>query len=1432
MRKRMTSLLLTLVMLLSLVPAMGVTASAADGFVEVRTYEQLKTAVDKGDAKVKLMANIDTTNENGGAGVTDQTALTFIGDKNILDLNGYTLKLVSNTGATFFEVLKSLTIKDSGTGGRIDFEWGSSVLHRTTAIHVADASTVNLTVESGTLSSTYDGVTLIKSEGNLTIKGGKIQVPDEASSHDNAKAIYTDNSYGDNCKILISGGEISGNVMFTRDDSAVAQIPKGSECPIQISGGTFKGRVRPIWQEGKEPSARITEYSPVMEISGGTFEGRFADRFRGNLPVKLTGGTFKQTSDFYMVELGPKPGIEYSAFAESLGNSIIMRGNEIRTACYWSRSDWFYLDSWISLTATESDPITVIPNAWGMKSVTLDGTTPINYAKDWKGAVEKMDNSTEHTLTFEWYPLAQELKDAGYTYQTKCEHYISGSTAVQQTDTIAADKTSHTITIPAGVDPKVYSYDLHLNLQKDGSFVGIMSNEHIVKLVVNQAAPVEPVPTLAGKVYYTSGIVYGSPISIAASVTPAEATPAYQWQRSTDGGSTWTNIDGATSGRYTPVAADMGENVRIRVKVTAEGYLGEIVGAALKVSKAANNNYPEVIQLEAVQDSAGNYTGFKITNFDSDCEYVYSTTSTPDWSANQITSATAAETGLTSDTTYYVFARFKETNTHTAGSIVSKNSIKLFDYVPLWHVSLEGYDSGNTIYIKKGESVTLKVSADPSNANSWSEITFKDSSVSSLGTSNITISNEKIAASGTTATAFPNDHSITITGVSTGSATLDASYSGPTQPYYGRWYVTVYDDSTVANALRLESVYAYADITLSENDEAELPTDLPTLLPANSGYHLEWRILKRGTYGDTYVTENDNIKLEDGKIKPKAAHAASEKAQLELVAVKDGSTEYKTLPKKSLFYVTVTEAPVIELTGLTVAPTKVNLELNATYQLSAVKEPVNAPGELKWESSNTGVATVDNNTGEVTAVAKGEATITVSCNGKSASCTVTVDHTHNTNLQTWALLNDNEHFRSCTAGDDTQIEAHKVNSWTANTDGKTHTGTCTECNYVKTENHSLVFDHDDAPTTTAEGTRYYKCSTCGATKTESIPKLIEYTVTVKDDGNGKASADHIKAVAGTEIKLTATANSGYHFKEWQVVTGSVTINDNKFTMPDENVEVKAIFEKNTSTGGGGGGGVTTYAITVKSAKNGDVTASHKTASKGTAVTLTVDPDKGYVLDTLTVLDGKDKEIKLTEKNGKYTFTMPASKVTVAATFKASAPTGKNPFVDVPAGSYYEDAVVWAVEKGITSGTSAVTFDPNGNCTRAQAVTFLWRAAGSPAPKTKVMPFTDVPSGSYYYDAVLWAMEQGITKGTSDTAFSPNASCTRAQIVTFLWRANGSPAVSGNSAFTDVASDAYYAAAVTWAEKNNITGGIGGGLFGSNNNCTRAQIVTFLYRAMK
>ena len=169
------------------------------------------------------------------------------------------------------------------------------------------------------------------------------------------------------------------------------------------------------------------------------------------------------------------------------------------------------------------------------------------------------------------------------------------------------------------------------------------------------------------------------------------------------------------------------------------------------------------------------------------------------------------------------------------------------------------------------------------------------------------------------------------------------------------------------------------------------------------------------------------------------------------------------------------------------------------------------------------------------------------------------------------------------------------------------------------------------------------------------------------------------------------------------------------------------------------------------------------------------------------------------------------------------------FNDVKPGDYFYDAVNWAVEKGITTGTSATTFSPNASCTRAQIVTFLWRASGSPEPKTASNPFTDVAANAYYCKAVLWAVENGITTGTSATTFSPDAPCTRAQGVTFLWRANGSKAASAAASFTDVASDAYYAPAVAWAAEQNVTGGVGNGLFSPDTTCTRAQIVSMLYR---
>ena len=1400
MKRRLTSWLLTLAMLLSLVPAMSVTASAADdtsyGYADINNWDWFKSYLSSDVSRdLTLMKDINYT-----TGYNDDAIIIKKSQK--LDLNGHKIRIDASKLAGFFNLITirsgEFTLYDSskGGGGAIEVEFAmDSKGHCIIMISPDSAGApAKFTMNGGTLtrlnpidSNVYGNNGCISDnyfvpfEGGerpqITINGGTINCP-----YDWDRSQYSKNVQ----ESMLSAAEYMPTALLLRYSN------------LTVNGGTFNGIV---WTDKLTPKKEDTE--PRVSLNGGVFNYPFAvtalpknvtqvvidgaqfnDGFyvgvskiiysfhaENDPPLLLKSGVFDSKGK------NPKLAI-YNATAKYFPNSAITVNERVYTSeniksLVGTSYDDFYLQ------LNPKSPIKVIRDAWGvMESVTLDGTKTINYAKDWQGGFEEMDNSTAHTIKFKWKPLASELVNAGYTYRATCEHYISGSTAVQQTDTIAADKTSHTVTIPAGADPKVYSFDLQLNLKKGDNNIGIFSNEHIVKLVVNQAPVVKPDPTLAGKVYYTSGIVFGRPISTGTSDIPDGAVKAYQWQRRTNDGGKWENIDGATSGSYTPVPADMGENVRIRVKITANGYLGEIVGAAVKVSKAANDDTPTWPDVVAQKDDSGAYKNFVINGFNSDQEYVYTTsapTSGNEWpTGTPITSATVEN--LTAGSTYYIFTRYKETATQTAGSKIRSSSVLLDDETKLNKIILtdasgkeySSYGSGNTIYIQKGESMTLTVTKNPSGANTWSKFTFKP-----LSSSSSYFSVTEPTAPVDSGSTIP---SVTIRGDKAGTDTLAAEYSGHSPQYYGTWGIHVYENiSDIGTGAEITVSPSFPDMTMYQGETMPLPEYTVDVYPegALDNYNLAWRIIKSTGTGPSYMTRDDNITLENGKIEATKAHAASGKTRLDLVAIdKNDNTKIRSLSPSSGFYVTVTAAPVIELTGLTVVPAKVNLaKVGDTCQLSAVKEPVNAAGSsLTWASDKTDIATVSV-TGEVKAVAAGTATITVTCGSKSATCTVTVAHTHDTDGRDWMYMDPGTHIKTCTAGDDFKVEAHTFSAWTDN-GNDTHSHHCTVCKmadgstYTETANHNWQWVVDTHATSTTAGKQHEECPDCHARRNE-----------------------------GTVIPATGGGSS--------------------------------------SGGGGGGGGVGTsaYAITVNSVKNGGVTASHKSASKGTTVTLTVAPDKGYVLDTLTVLDGKDKEIKLTEKSGKFTFTMPDSKVTVAAAFKASAPTGKNPFTDVPAGSYYETAVIWAVDKGITGGTSATTFSPDATCTRAQIVTFLWRAAGSPAPKA-MSTFVDVSADAYYAKAVAWAVENGITGGTGDGKFSPDATCTRAQAVTFLWRANGSPAVSGNAAFSDVAANAYYAAAVTWAEKNGITGGIGNGLFGSDHNCTRAQIVTFLYSSMK
>ena len=1198
MRKQITSLLLTLAMLLSLVPTLGVTASAAETWVTVNSFEDLKTAVEGKKEYIKLGQDIDTASYNEGIGLLKRDELTFddVYYYCTLDLNGKTLALVSNdtniSQGIYIGGYSHLTIKDTSSAQTGKISGAFSNVFGGYKAKLIRVNSGRLILEGGTFTVTShpykDNAIVIDSfESFITIKDGvKIIQPEfnELGSRSNLDGSgYTlkaesSSSRGD-C-VIIEGGEFDGCVNLT-----ASQSENGS---IQINGGTFKKDVQVLYK------ADENNPNPAVTVNGGIFEGnvylqRWPWKVDLYMPYRLNGGTFKGNLNLqtdYTIDADYKPEGNPNfvrGFDKCFGYSAVVApdgtftGPDAYTGVLKKTESGKSYE--MSLKGTASNPVRIIPNAWGMMdSVTLDGK-PIDYAKDWNGTPVVIKNNEDHTITFKWKDLADELKTKGYRYDAQCMRYTSGdTTGLIPTDQIPTG-TEYSFTIRKGADPKVYSFDLRLDLKKGSRPVNTFANVHIVRLVVVEAPEVK---TLTGKVNYTNGAVFGKPILFSGTITPGVYMweCQFQWQRSTNGGSTWKDIPKATEGSYIPGAADMGENVRIRIVITKKGYLGEIVGAAVKVSKATNDKTPSLPNVTAQKNADGTYTAFQISNFKSDQEYVYTTsppTSGNGWPTGGTPITSATVDGLNKGSTYYIFTRYKGTDTHQTGSKIISTSVLLDEITKLNRVILTDasgreygpYGNGNTIYIKKGESMTLTAKTNPVGATTWSQFTFK-SQYNASAPFTVTAPTGPVLSGST----IP---SVTIRGDTVGTGTLAAEYSGYTPQSYGTWRVHVYENvRDIGTAADIIVAPSFPDLTMRPGETMPLPEYAVSVYPngALDNYTLEWRIIKVGSGGAAYSMRDDHMTLENGKIEPTKAHTGSEKTRLELVAVnKTKPTNISSFSPSVGFYLTVGDAPLVELTGLTLTPKKVDLEVGKTYQLSAVKEPANAEGSLTWTSSKPAVAAVDQS-GKVTAKGEGTATITVTCGTKSAACTVTV----------------------------------------------------------------------------------------------SKPLVPE--------------------VPGTS------------------------------------------------------------------------------------------------------------------------------------------------FTDVPAGAYYEEAVGWAVEKGITKGTSDSTFTPDGVCTRAQAVTFLWRAAGSPAAKAGSLPFADVKAGSYYDDAVRWAVENGVTVGTSATTFSPNATCSRAQIVTFLWRAQKSPAAGSANPFDDVAGSAYYADAVQWAVQKDITKGTGATAFSPDANCIRAQIVTFLYRSMK
>ena len=483
---------------------------------------------------------------------------------------------------------------------------------------------------------------------------------------------------------------------------------------------------------------------------------------------------------------------------------------------------------------------------------------------------------------------------------------------------------------------------------------------------------------------------------------------------------------------------------------------------------------------------------------------------------------------------------------------------------------------------------------------------------------------------------------------------------------------------------------------------------------------------------------------------------------------------------------------------------------------------------VTYESSAPAVATVDG-TGKVTILKAGSTVITATAaetadyEQATATCTLTVEKkpiaiptadatvfTYNGTEQTYALAEDgaytitgnkqtnaNETGYSVTAALKDTANTQWADGTTAN---KTYTFVIGKAVITVKAKDQTAYVGDKAPALGEDS-----CTVSGLVGEEKL--TTQPTVKYVGADGSEITPDMTKT---GEVKILASGAAA---------SGNYTIRyeDGKLTVSTR------------PSGGGGGSRPSTHPVQTEVSKDpdGSVSLSKTSAAKGDKVTITVKPERHYEVDEVIVRDSKGKQLTVKDNgDGTYTFEMPADKVMVEPTF-----TWVNPFADVANNAYYVRAVEWMLKREVTQGTTETTFSPNLNCTRAQIVTFLWRAAGSPAPKGTV-GFADVSAGSYYAKAVAWAVENGITGGTGNGLFSPDAACTRAQSAAFLYRAAGSPAVGGSAGFSDVAADAYYAQAVAWAKEHGITDGIGGGLFGSANDCTRAQIAAFLARSMK
>ena len=1142
--------------------------------------------------------------------------------------------------------------------------------------------------------------------GTVTINGGTLHVaPETYEGENNAYGQYFEEEYRDllngycgytlmaanSCKVSINGGTFQGPVRLDAGGSDW----KENEPRIQINGGTFEKKVMLNGPgDGTKPLTVINngiflDYvqawvaasfensftTPEVVINGGEFHKKFwmrptfvdkndKDLTGYHVAVKLNGGTIhetlsvdKQPSDYGYAPVRPRLSYSDVTFlaAEMLGKNAVQTGKGTfaaqDTSSYREYIPYYNYNKskrWsegfvFEIKAVNNQPTKILSNAWGMKSVTLDGN-PIDYFKDWKGTVERMDNSTAHTLKFEWYPLASELVNEGYSYRTKCEHYISGSSAVQQTDTIAADKTSHTVTIPAGTDPKVYSYDLQLNLDKNGSSVGIFSNQHIVKLVVSEAPPAPVAHSITvtngrGTANPTSAMA-GETVTVKAKDDTANNMMFTRWNTDTPG----VTFADATKQETTFVMPDCDvkvnpgfQQVSFR-KQPLDSWPQVNHGSKAIVTFSAPITKWELKEGNTTVASSGSLfinTGNPITvdipaqsNAVEKTYTVVVTANGQKFSSNEfkvswINWPKAPEVEFTpADGTQFV----GEIEVIAFDALYAGEEIFEIAY------TTDGTDpktSTTTIYantdtehITLTETTTIKARACNYDAAADAEKWGPLATATFTKYSDSTLPKPTITPEGMTYTGSIKAY---LTAPALDGVKMEYQLVAPgEEPSDTQWYE--YDPQTGITVNEFGTITLYAH-TFKEVD-AETPDGL---------YYVETITSENvsATYTRTYSAAIDNVTV-SGKV---------------------GKT--------------MTQDVVIRMNGDRFENVTAGDDVSAWFNLPAgltanVKELSNANGyhgtltvTISGMPTATSAAAITVTIPKDKLYANNTTDLTVLSNPNAYySIALDADHQHDYSGQPYLYLDPGNHYQECKAGDGYNIQAHEFTAWTDSGNG-THSHHCTVCKmtdgstYTETAEHTWVWVVDQEAALNQPGKQHEECTGCHAKRSENteIPALRDYAVTVTGGTATVAAGTSItRAMEGVEVTVTADApETGKAFDKWVVKAGGVTLANETsatttFTMPGNDVRIEATYKDappshSVYVGMTYTAGNFIYQITsIDTATLGQSKVIGVVAAKKNKITKITIPDradcKGYGLNVTAV---GDKAFKSMKKLKKVTF---------------------------------------------------------------------------------------------------------------------------------------------------------------------------------------------------